>query len=215
MRVRTGVAALVLALVALGGVAWLVYGQLDARDEASTATTERDQAAGTARSLADQVADACAKGGPAASELGATCEQAAKVQAAPTPSVARDGRDGRNGVDGATPPCYFEASQCRGDNGTGGRDGTNGQDGTNGADGQNGQDGQTPACQSEPDQCRGPAGPGGPAGPPGPTCPDSYELRDAVISAPDGSTYSGKACVDPGTSAPPSTDPTDTPTTGG
>ncbi|GAB3154307.1 hypothetical protein GCM10027258_57970 [Amycolatopsis stemonae] len=206
MRGRTGLVALVLALVALGGVGWLVYGQVDARDAASTATTERDQAAGAAKSLADQVADACAKGGPAAAELGRACEQAAQVQATPAPAVARDGRDGRNGTDGKTPPCYFEASQCRGADGQNGTDGSNGQDGKNGTDGADGKDGQTPACMAEPDQCRGASGPGGPPGPPGPTCPDGYELRDAVITAPDGSTYTGKACVDPKTSAPPSTD---------
>lgn len=210
-RGRTGLVALVLALVALGGVGWLVYGQVDARDAASAATTERDQAAGTARSLADQVADACAKGGQAAAELGRACEQAAKVQATPAPAVGRDGRDGRNGTDGKTPPCYFEASQCHGADGQNGADGTKGQDGKTGTDGTDGKDGQTPACMAEPDQCRGATGPGGPAGPPGPTCPDGYELRDAVITAPDGSTYAGKACVDPGTSSPPST----TPPTGG
>jgi hypothetical protein len=43
----------------------------------------------------------------------------------------------------------------------------------------------------------------GPRGPAGPTCPPGYELRDAVITAPDGSTYQGKACVDPSTSKPP------------
>lgn len=204
MRGRTGIVALVLALVALGGVAWLVYGQVDARDEANTATSERDRAAGAAKSLADQVADACAKGGPAAAELGRACEQAAQVQATPAPAAPRDGRDGRNGTDGKTPPCYFEAGQCRGIDGPNGSDGTNG---TNGRDGADGQDGRPPACQSEPDQCRGAAGATGPAGPPGPTCPEGYELRDAVVTAPDGSTYSGKACVDPGTSAPPSTDP--------
>lgn len=59
------------------------------------------------------------------------------------------------------------------------------------------------------DKCAGPAGATGKTGatgatgPPGPTCPSGYELRDAVITAPDGSTYQGKACVDPVTSKPP------------
>ncbi len=176
MRGRTGLIALVLVLVALAGVGWLVYGQVDARDAATTATTERDQAtderdqaAGAAKSLADQVTEACAKGGPAAAELGSACAQAARVQATPVPAAGRDGdpgRPGRDGVNGSTPACYAEPNQCRG------------------ADGKNGVDGA-----------------------PGPACPPGYELRDAVITAPDGSTYSGRACVDPATSAPPSTSP--------
>jgi hypothetical protein len=64
-------------------------------------------------------------------------------------------------------------------------------------------------------KCAGPAGPAGQpgqqgktgatgaTGPAGPTCPTGYELRDAVITSPDGSTYRGKACVDPSTSKPP------------
>ncbi|WP_409186734.1 hypothetical protein F9C11_21835 [Amycolatopsis sp. VS8301801F10] len=74
------------------------------------------------------------------------------------------------------------------------------------------------------DECRGVAGAKGDTGEqgakgdkgdrgdPGPSCPDGYVLRDAVITAPDGSTYQGKACVDPGSSTPPSAAP---PTTGG
>ena len=61
-----------------------------------------------------------------------------------------------------------------------------GADGTDGASGQNGADRAA-----------------GAEGPPGPTCPGGYALRDAVITAPDGSTYSGKACVDPASNQPP------------
>lgn len=50
--------------------------------------------------------------------------------------------------------------------------------------------------------------PKGDRGEPGPTCPDGYELRDALITAPDGSQYQGKACVDPASSRPPTTSPT-------
>lgn len=48
---------------------------------------------------------------------------------------------------------------------------------------------------------QGPAGPTGPAGPPGapgPACPPGYEQRPARITASDGSTYDGVACVRPG-----------------
>ncbi|MFI6304265.1 hypothetical protein ACIBCH_20535 [Amycolatopsis thailandensis] len=122
----------------------------------------------------------------------------------------RDGRDGQNGRDGATPACYSEPNQCRGADGKNGTDGTAGTDGRSGTAGQ---DGQSPPCLAEPAQCRGADGRDGANGrdgvdgEPGPTCPDGYELRDAVITAPDGSTYSGKACVDPASSAPPSTNP--------
>lgn len=76
-------------------------------------------------------------------------------------------------------------------------------------------------CGQDTDPCRGQAGTKGDTGDTGatgatgaagPACPDGYELRDAVITAPDQTTYQGKACVDPSSSSPPSTDP---PTSGG
>ncbi|MFF4600544.1 hypothetical protein [Amycolatopsis sp. NPDC001319] len=76
-------------------------------------------------------------------------------------------------------------------------------------------------CGQDNDPCRGQAGakgdtgdtgPAGATGEPGPACPDGYELRDAVITAPDMTTYQGKACVDPNSSVPPSQPE---PTTGG
>lgn len=82
-----------------------------------------------------------------------------------------------------------------------------GQPGEDGTDGQDGEDGQTPPCMSEPNQCRGEDGKDGADGAPGPTCPDGYELRDAVVTAPDGRTYEGKACVDPSTEQEPEPGP--------
>ncbi|MBB1154010.1 hypothetical protein [Amycolatopsis dendrobii] len=97
----------------------------------------------------------------------------------------------------------------------------------NGADGHDGRDAPVPDypalvasavasyCDAH-DQCRGKPGTDGKNGndgAPGPACPSGFELRDAVITAPDGTTYRGKACVDPGSSAPPSAYPP--PTTGG
>lgn len=84
----------------------------------------------------------------------------------------------------------------------------------------------TSYCSQADSPCTGPAGAKGDKGDKGdtgepgaagPACPDGYELRDAVITAPDGSTYQGKACVDPSSSQPPSepstttTPPTETP----
>lgn len=94
-----------------------------------------------------------------------------------------------------------------------GQDGADGKDGEDGKDGADGADGQTPPCMSEPNQCRGDPGKDGTDGEdgkdgePGPTCPDGYELRDAVVTAPDGRTYEGKACVDPSTEQEPEPDP--------
>ncbi|MDQ0376479.1 hypothetical protein [Amycolatopsis thermophila] len=59
-------------------------------------------------------------------------------------------------------------------------------------------------CTQPSEPCRGAAGA---PGRDGPACPEGYQLVDAVIEAADGSTYQGKACVDPATSQAPSTDP--------
>lgn len=109
----------------------------------------------------------------------------AVVAKIPTP---KDGRDGR---DAATPDyAALVAAYC-------------GQAGEpcRGPAGERGEKGDPPPCMAEPSQCRGADGQ------PGPTCPPGYELHDAVFAAPDGTTYTGKACVDPASSAPPSTDP--------
>lgn len=106
------------------------------------------------------------------------------------------GPQGPAGRDGVTPPCMSEPDRCRGPVGDTGQPGTQGPAGARGDTGTAGPAGE-----------QGPAGAKGDTGQPGPTCPDGYELRDAVITAPDGTTYSGKACVDPDTSAPPSTEP--------
>lgn len=114
----------------------------------------------------------------------------------PMGPVGPVGPKGDKGDPGVTPPCLAEPDRCRGpvgEPGAAGQAGTPGAKGDTGAQGPKGDPGEQ--------------GPKGATGAPGPTCPDGYELRDAVITAPDGTTYSGKACVDPTTSAPPSTDP--------
>lgn len=59
-----------------------------------------------------------------------------------------------------------------------------------------------------PPPCRGADGA---PGVPGPACPDGYQLREALITASDGSTYRGQACVDPTSSSPPTTSETPPP----
>lgn len=121
-----------------------------------------------------------------------------------TGATGTAGLNGRDGVNGITPPCLSTPAQCQGadgSTGTAGTDGTDGVDGQPGKDGADGKDGQP--------------GRDGEQGPPGPACPDGYEPRPAVITAPDGSTYQGVACVDPATSQPPPDDPPILPLPGG
>lgn len=53
-----------------------------------------------------------------------------------------------------------------------------------------------------PSPCRGADGV------PGPACPEGFELREAVVTAADGSTYRGRVCVDPSSSSAPTTSDT-------
>ena len=220
------VAIAVFALLAAGYAVWEPY------------TVRQDAAAvqSQAKGLADQVAEACAKGGEAAAELGSACAKAAEVK--DQPPVAADvpqidhgalrqaaftavldycaARNGCRGPDGATPDLNAIVTTVLAripppKEGEPGRDGDAvaavaaycGQ-ASDPCRGPAGQKGDSPDCLKEATQCRGRDGEPGKNGP---TCPDGFELRDAVITAPDGSTYSGKACVDPASSAPPSADP--------
>lgn len=85
-----------------------------------------------------------------------------------------------------------------------------GEAGATGVKGDKGDPGESPPCLAEPTQCRGQDGAKGDKGDPGPACPDGYEQRPAVITAPDGSTYDGTACVRPDSSRPPTTPTTTT-----
>ncbi|WP_329068990.1 hypothetical protein [Amycolatopsis sp. NBC_01480] len=231
-RSRTSVIAIVLALLAVGASTWATVEPYTVRQDAAAVQTQ-------AKSLAEQVADACAKGGPVAAELGAACAKAAEVAdqppvtAGPTPDLAELRAAARAAVGQ-----YCAAHQeCRGPNGAGpDLDSLTAavlaripapKDGTAGTDGRDGRDAPPPDyaalvalyCAAH-DECRGPAGPPGAAGAPGadgkpgPACPDGYELRDAVITSPAGATYRGKACIDPHTGTPPpGSSPPDTPTT--
>jgi hypothetical protein len=185
----------ILALVALG---YLVFGKLAETDRADTATV-------TAKTLGDQVKDACARGDVSVADL---CRRAAEVAAAPAPGPGPPGPPGPEGPQGllgppgptgpAGPAGVIGATGALGPEGPPGEAGQPGPPGPKGEPGGPGPAGP----QGDP----GPAGPQGTPGAAGPTCPEGYELRDAVITAPDGSTYQGKACVDPSSSSPPSTD---------
>lgn len=219
MRRRTSWIAVTIAIAALIAAAWAIY---------VTYSYTRTAAAG--KSLAEQVADTCARGGPTAAELGQACAKAEEVKdqpvaeqtPAPDPALLRQAA--RTAV----------ADYCAAHNGCRGADGTSPnfdaivtnvvaripvpRDGRDGTDAQPPDWGAVVAayCGQTSDPCRGPAGVRGDTGAagaqgvqgePGPTCPPGYELRDAVITAPDGSTYQGKACVDPNSSKPPNDDP--------
>lgn len=225
---KTATVAVVLAGVALAASAWNTVDPYAVRQDAAAVQSQ-------ARSLGELVTDVCAKGGAAAAELGpnGACVKAAEVQGQPPVAQAAPldpaelraaartavseycaARNGCRGTDGSTPNfdaivtavvARIPAPQ-------------NGTNGENGQAGQNASADQVAAavaayCGQDSQPCRGPAGQDGSdgtdgaSGAPGPTCPEGYELRDAVITAKDGTTYSGKACVDPASSEPPSSNP--------
>lgn len=78
MRSRIAVLAFVLAAIALAASAWATIGPLVLRQDAAVVQSQ-------AKSLADQVGEACAKGGPAAEELvrRGACAKAAEVKDQP------------------------------------------------------------------------------------------------------------------------------------
>ncbi|MBB4689835.1 hypothetical protein [Amycolatopsis jiangsuensis] len=225
---RTSLIAIVLAVVALGGAAWATLAPLAVRQDAAEVQSQ-------ARTLAEQVADACARGGETAVELGSACAKADEVKDQPNvaepAATTTDPAALRSAARTAVESYCAARNGCRGANGeTPDFDALTSAvlaripapaDGTDGKRGPGPSDAQVSSavadyCDAH-DQCRGPAGaqgtPGinGHDGAAGPACPDGYELRDAVITAPDQTTYSGKACVDPSSSTP----PTDPPTPGG
>lgn len=75
MRKVNGLAVGISAL-ALAAAGYAIYEPYTVRQDAAAVQTQ-------AKSLADQVAEACAKGGPVAQQLGAACAKAAEVKQAP------------------------------------------------------------------------------------------------------------------------------------
>jgi len=144
MRNRTVWVALLIAALSLGASLYLIFGQLATVDRASSAEQQ-------AKSLADQVAEACGKGGPVAAELGEACRTAHEVQQLPGPP-------GQTGPPGPVGP--------RGEQGLSGPLGPAGPPGPTGAAGVPGADGQPGVAG--PQGAAGDAGPAGPQGDPGP-----------------------------------------------
>lgn len=155
-------AAVVLALAGM-----LVFGKLFADDAKVTATTEKDSAIATSQGLASAVTAACLAGKVAPSER-YLCDRADEVKRVPAPVATAP--PGDRGIAGFTPPCYFEARQCRGEPGQPGKDapvypppkdgtpGAKGEPGEPGGKGATGEPGPAPECLSEPRQCRGEPG---------------------------------------------------------
>ncbi len=194
---RTIVAfAAVSVVLAAAAIVMVLWWRSDSRDLEAALRSDSSTLRGDVVALRDQVRGL--GGTPVVPERGAPGSDGLPG------SNGRDGADGRDGKDGASPPCLTESAQCRG------ADGSDGADGSNGADGADGQPGKDGAAGT--DGVNGTNGVNGRDGAPGPACPEGYELRDAVITADDGSTYRGKACVNPASSTAPSPEPTGLPT---
>ena len=172
--------AALLLLVAITVAVGLLAGRLNADAQAERAVAdqqsqrldailaavvgERDAAAGTALDLAAVIRGACDTG-TIPGQYAAACLRAAEVQAAP--AVGAPGQAGRNGTDGIpgamgpigaaglTPPCYFEATMCRGADGAPGPQGDKGDIGAPGPQGPAGPPGCDAGTVRDPDtqQC--------------------------------------------------------------
>jgi hypothetical protein len=194
-RSRWATWGLIAALAA--AVVWLAWDRVSTRVDANTAAQE-------ASSLAQQVTDACARGGPIAAQLGHVCEQANRVQqtvpgpqgiqgergeAGPTGPPGPAGPTGPPGPAGATGPSGPPGAAVTGPPGPTGPGGPAGPAGPAGQDGQDGKDGADGAK--------------GDPGPPGPACPDGYEQAEVLYTNPDGTQKPGVGCVKQ--AAPPTT----------
>lgn len=157
------------ALVVAGWLAWNNH-SLSVQNAATAASQEAAK-----RSLAEQVAAACAKDDFRNTTQGAqVCQRAAQVAKEPAAPIAGpQGAPGAPGQDG--PPGADGAPGRDGTNGAPGKDGADGAPGKDGADGVNGQDGlpgqpgatgaQGPQGVPGKDGTNGVDGARGPAGP--------------------------------------------------
>ncbi|HEU0087941.1 MAG TPA: hypothetical protein VFQ77_09850 [Pseudonocardiaceae bacterium] len=191
------------ALIGLTGVLAVLAG-VAVTLAAGNTEDQRDAAVAQSLSLAEQVRQACAAGGPGAAELAqaGACRNAAQVQAAPIPGPAGapgvSGEAGREGPPGAPGP-----SGRPGPPGPPGPPGAPGPPGIPGPPGQDGRDGRPGVGGAV-----GPTGPPGPSGPPGTDCPPG-ESRQPV-TWPDGRIGSG-CIVNQPAGAPTQTPPSEAP----
>jgi hypothetical protein len=183
------VIAVTVAALALCWQAWSLF---TSHQAATDSGASAEASAGQAKSLADQVAAACASGSALVPQQ--LCQHAAVVQANPAPGPAgAPGAEGLQGPQGLTGPQGEQgllgpkgdpgatgaqgiagidgALGPPGPAGQPGTPGTAGSPGTPGADGTNGTNGQ--------DGAPGKDGATGPAGPPGPVLP-AYGYTDAL-----------------------------------
>jgi hypothetical protein len=179
------------AVAGILALLWLAYDRVATQFDTNAVSRE-------ATNLAQQVADACARGGEVAAQLGPACQQASRVQQViPGPPGAQGERGpegpkgdkgdrGEQGADGGPGPSGAPGAPALAVTGPPGPPGQDGQAGQAGADGAPGRDGAP--------------------GPPGPACTEGYEPRPAVVPAPDGGRYKdGFACVRPDSYEPPTT----------
>ncbi|HEY3482522.1 MAG TPA: hypothetical protein VGL02_26830 [Streptomyces sp.] len=209
MRNRITIVAFILSAVALAASAWATIGPIVIKQDAAAVQSQ-------AQSLADQVTEACAKGGPAAAELvrRGACAKAAEVKDQPPVAQAAvvDPDQLRQaartavaeycaapshpcrGADGSTPPfdAIVDAVVARVPPPKNGTDGQDGQDATAAQVA----DAVAAYCGQADEPCRGPAGARGQDGQT-PTCvSEPSECRGAdgqppagwTTTYPDGST---------------------------
>lgn len=222
---RTAVVAVVISGAALAASTWATVSPLTVRQDAAAVQSQAKSLGELVTDVCAKGGAAAAELGPngacvKAAEVQGQPNVAAPVAAALDPAELRAAartavidycaaRNGCRGADGRTPDVDAIVTAVVARIPTP----QNGTNGTNGQAGQNASAEQVAAavatyCGQADEPCRGPAGPAGPAGAagatgatgpqgaPGPTCPEGYELHDAVITDTDGSTYQGKACVD-------------------
>lgn len=210
MRSRITIITLILSVVAIAAAAWATISPIIVRQDAAAVQSQ-------AKSLADQVAEACAKGGPVAQQLGQACAKAAEVkdqppvaQAAAQPDPAQLRQAARTAV---AEYCAAPSHPCRGADGSSPPfdaivDAVVAKIPTpkNGTDGQNGRDAPVPDyaalvaayCGQADEPCRGPEGKKGDKGDPPPCLAEPGQCRGAdgqppagwTTSYPDGSTGS-------------------------
>lgn len=175
---------IVAVVVAALALSWQAISLFTSHQAATDSGASAQASAGQAKSLADQVAAACASGSALVPQ--SLCQHAAVVQANPAPGPAgAPGAEGLQGPQGLTGPQGEQG--LIGPKGDPGATGAQGIAGIDGALGPSGQPGAPGAAGSE-----GPAGPAGPAGAQGPKgdpgtpgadgAPGPYPVSGAFVS---------------------------------